>query len=163
VEHPVNLNIGVIRGGDWPSTVPGACELHCRLGFFPGHRPAEMHRLIEATIAGAAADDPWLRDHPPVVTYDGFQSSGSLVSLEEPSVQTLARWHQRVVGEALRPVVGTSINDMRYFNFVGIPAGCYGATGGNGHAADEWLDLASLVPTAKVLGGFLLEWCGVAG
>jgi acetylornithine deacetylase len=163
VEHPVNLNIGVIRGGDWPSTVPGACELHCRLGFFPGHTPAEMHRLIEATIADAAAGDSWLRDHPPVVTYDGFQSSGSLVSLEEPSVQTLARWHQRVTGAAMRPVVGTSINDMRYFNFAGIPAGCYGATGGNGHAADEWLDLASLVPTAKVLGGFLLEWCGVAG
>jgi acetylornithine deacetylase len=31
IEHPINLNIGVIHGGDWPSTVPGACELHCRL------------------------------------------------------------------------------------------------------------------------------------
>lgn len=43
-----------------------------------------------------------------------------------------------------------------------------GAGGGralilNGHAADEWLDLDSLVPTAKALGGLLLEWCGVAG
>ena len=27
VHHPINLNIGVIRGGDWPSTVPGDCEL----------------------------------------------------------------------------------------------------------------------------------------
>jgi acetylornithine deacetylase len=162
VEHPINLNVGVIRGGDWPSTVPGACELHCRLGFFPGRMPAAMHALIEETIAGAAAGDPWLRDHPPVVTYDGFQSSGSIVSLEEPSVRTLGRWHRRVTGEELRPVVGTSINDMRYFNFAGIPAGCYGATGGNGHGADEWLDLASLVPAAKVIGGFLLEWCGVA-
>ena len=23
--HPINLNVGTIRGGDWPSTVPGEC------------------------------------------------------------------------------------------------------------------------------------------
>ena len=162
VEHPVNLNVGVIRGGDWPSTVPGACELHCRLGFFPGQTVAAMHRLIEATIAAAANADLWLREHPPVVAYDGFQSSGSIVSLDEPFVQALGHTHRCVTGTAMQPVVGTSINDMRYFNFAGIPAGCYGATGGNGHAADEWLDLASLVPAAKVIGSFLLAWCGVA-
>jgi acetylornithine deacetylase len=62
----------------------------------------------------------------------------------------------------LELVVGTSINDMRYFNLAGIPAGCYGATGGNGHGADEWLELASLVPAARAIGGYLLDWCGVA-
>ena len=98
-----------------------------------------------------------------MVSYDGFGSGGSIVSLEEPSVRLLGAWHRRVTGEELRPIVGTSINDMRYFNFAGIPCGCYGATGGNGHAADEWLDLASLVPTAKVVGAFLLDWCGVVG
>jgi acetylornithine deacetylase len=162
IEHPVNLNVGTIRGGDWPSTVPGACELHCRLGFFPGQTLPDVRRQIEAAVASAAQADPWLRDHPPIVTYDGFQSSGSIVSLDEPWVQALGGWHRRVTGDAMQPVVGTSINDMRYFNFAGIPAGCYGATGGNGHAADEWLDIASLVPAAKVLGGFVLEWCGVA-
>lgn len=162
VEHPINLNIGVIRGGDWPSTVPGTCEIHCRLGFFPGRTPREMHALIEAAVGAAARADDWLRDHPPTVTYDGFQSSGSIVSLDEPAVRLLGAWHRRVTGAPMQPVVGTSINDMRYFNFAGIPAGCYGAAGGNGHAADEWLDLTSLVPTAKVLGAFLLDWCGVA-
>ncbi len=163
VDHPINLNIGVIRGGDWPSTVPGRCELHCRLGFFPGQTLTEMRRLIEATIASAAAADAWLHAYPPAVTYDGFQSSGSIVSPDAPSVRAMGTWHRRVTGAALPLVVGTSINDMRYFNFAGIPAGCYGATGGNGHAADEWLALASLAPTAKTIGGFLLDWCGVAG
>ena len=122
----------------------------------------EMHALIEDAVCEAAAQDDWLRAHPPIVTYDGFQSSGSIVSLDEPSVQTLGTWHRRVIGTPMPKIVGTSINDMRYYNFVGIPAGCYGATGANGHAADEWLDLTSLVPTAKVIGGFVLEWCGVA-
>lgn len=162
VEHPINLNIGVIQGGDWPSTVPGSCELRCRLGFFPGGSLAETRAQIEAAIGEAAARDPWLREHPPVVSYEGFQSSGSIVSRDEPWVRALERCHRQVTGKPLEYVVGTSINDMRYFNFAGIPSGCYGARGGNGHGADEWLDLDSLVPTAKVIGDFLLEWCGVA-
>lgn len=160
-DHPINLNIGVIRGGDWPSTVPGECELHCRLSFFPGRRVGEIRREVEAAIKAAADEDPWLREHPPVVTYDGFQSSGSIVSPDSPPVALLGQWHQRVTGEEMKMRSGTGINDMRYFNFRGIPSGCYGASGGNGHAADEWLELASLNRTAKVLGAFILDWCGV--
>ncbi|MGI8856572.1 MAG: ArgE/DapE family deacylase [Thermomicrobiales bacterium] len=163
VTHPINLNIGVIRGGDWPSTVPGACELHCRVSFFPGQTVAETRAAVEGAIHQAAQGDEWLRTHPPAVSYDGFQSSGSVVAMEEPSVQMLAANHRRVFDAPMPDRVQTSICDMRYYNFVGIPAGCYGATGANGHAADEWLDLTSLVPTAKVLAGFVLDWCGVAG
>jgi len=161
-EHPINLNIGVITGGDWPSTVPGACELRCRVSFYPGQSVAEIRAAVERAVSEAAAADPWLRGHPPVVSYEGFKSSGSTVSLAEPSVQLLADHHRRVTGEPMRYLVGTAINDMRYYNFAGTPAGCYGAAGANGHAADEWLDLTSLVPAAKVLGGFMLDWCGVA-
>lgn len=161
VTHPINLNIGVIQGGDWPSTVPGACELRCRVSFFPGQSVTGMRSIIEQTVHDAAQNDDWLREHPPIVTHDGFSSSGSTVDLNEPSVRLLARHHERVRGEPMQPLVGTSINDMRYYNFAGIPAGCYGATGANGHAADEWLDVTSLVPTAKVLAGFIVDWCGV--
>jgi acetylornithine deacetylase len=162
IEHPINLNIGVIQGGDWPSTVPGACELHCRLGFYPGQSIADVRAIVEQTIREAADADDWLRDNQPTVTYDGFQTSGSLVDWEAPFVTLLGEHHRRVTGRAMRPLVGTSVNDMRYYNFASTPAGCYGATGGNGHAADEWLDLTSLAPAAKVLGGFIIDWCSLA-
>ena len=35
-EHPLNLNIGIIQGGDWASTVAAEAVLHCRLGIVPG-------------------------------------------------------------------------------------------------------------------------------
>ncbi len=162
IPHPINLNVGVIHGGDWPSTVPGACELHCRLSFYPGQTVDETRREIESAIAGAIAGDPWFVQHPPILTWDGFQSAGSTVSMDEPSVQLLNTWHQRVFGAPMELRAGTGTNDMRYFNFAGIPAGCYGAGGANAHAADEWLDLRSLVPAAKVLGAFMLDWSGVA-
>jgi acetylornithine deacetylase len=31
-EHPIQLNPGVIAGGDWPSTVAAMCTLSCRIG-----------------------------------------------------------------------------------------------------------------------------------
>ena len=67
-----------------------------------------------------------------------------------------------VTGSPMATRAGTGVNDMRYYNFAGVPSGCYGAAGANGHAADEWLDLPSLAPTAKVLGAFMLDWCGAA-
>ncbi|MFM9108883.1 MAG: ArgE/DapE family deacylase [Chloroflexota bacterium] len=162
IEHPINLNIGVIHGGDWPSTVPGSCELHCRLSMYPGQTVAETRARIEGAVHEAAMGDDWLREHPPVVTYDGFGSAGSEVSLEEPSMRLLGAWHLQVAGNPMVPRSGTGINDMRYFNFQGIPSACYGPGGALAHAADEWLDLATLVPTAKVLGAFAIDWCGAA-
>ncbi len=161
IEHPINLNIGVIQGGDWPSSVPGSCELHCRLSCYPGQTVAHTRLDIESAIASATEGDPWFEEHPVRITWDGFQSAGSEVSLAEPSVKVLGAWHERVFGAQMEPRAGTGINDMRYYNFQGIPSGCYGPAGANAHAADEWLDLRSLVPTTKVLGAFMLEWCGV--
>lgn len=162
MEHPINLNIGVIRGGDWPSSVPGACALHCRLSFYPGRTVVETRRLVKAAVAGAVAGDLWFSEHPPRIRWDGFQTAGSVVSMEEPSVKVLAKWHERVAGKPLEGTTFTGVTDQRYYNFAGIPCGCYGATGDNNHAADEWLDLRSLAPAAKVLGAFMLDWCGVA-
>lgn len=159
-EHPINLNIGVIRGGDWPSTVPGACELHCRLSFFPGQSVVDIRNEVEAAVQAAADEDPWLSENRPVVTYDGFQSGGSIVSPDAPPVVLLGDWHQHVTSEEIKMQSTTGTNDMRYFNFQGIPSGCYGASGEGGHAADEWLDIGSLNRVAKVVGAFVLDWCG---
>jgi acetylornithine deacetylase len=112
---------------------------------------------------GAAAEEPWFREQPPVVSYEGFQSAGAVISADAPLVRTIGRWHRRVHDAEMPIRVGTSITDDRYYTFAGIPAGCYGASGGNPHGADEWLDLTSVVPTAMVIGAFVLDWCGVAG
>jgi acetylornithine deacetylase len=162
IKHPINLNVGVIHGGDWPSTVPGACELHCRTSFFPGTPVAEMSAKIEEAVASSCFEDVWLFKHPPVVTYDGFRTDGVIVSVDEPVVQSLAAAHQLATGTDLKPSIATAVNDMRYYVFNGVPAVTYGACGGNAHAADEWLDLTSMAPAAKALGAFILDWCGVA-
>jgi acetylornithine deacetylase len=161
--HPINLNIGVIQGGDWPSTVPGACELHCRTSFFPGTTVEEMQAKIADAVNAAAETDEWLREHRPVVSYDGFRTNGVIVDQDEPLVQLMHSTFSAVTGEKLENKIGTAVTDQRYYNFRGVPSVCFGAQGDNAHAADEWLDLTSLPVVAKVMGSFILDWCGVAG
>jgi acetylornithine deacetylase len=162
INHPINLNMGVIQGGDWPSTVPGACELHCRVGFFPDMTLEELRAKIEAAIDSAADSDDWLREHRPSVTYDGFQTNGVILPDDAAFLPVLIDAYHEVTGGTMEARVGTAVNDMRYYIFDGTPATCFGAAGGNGHAADEWLDLAPMAPAAKTIGAFMLEWCGVA-
>jgi acetylornithine deacetylase len=38
----LNLNAGMIRGGDWPTTVAGECVTHCRLATYPGERIEDL-------------------------------------------------------------------------------------------------------------------------
>ena len=47
VEHPINLNIGQIAGGDWPSSVPAWCNFDVRVAIYPGQDIAEAKREIE--------------------------------------------------------------------------------------------------------------------
>ena len=161
--HPINLNIGVIQGGDWPSTVPGACELHCRTSFFPGTTVEEMQARIEGAVNAAAETDEWLREHRPIVSYDGFRTNGVIVEQDEPMVQMLRSTYTAITGQEMENKIGTAVTDQRYYNFRGIPSVCFGARGDKAHAADEWLDLTSLPTVAKVMGSFILDWCGVAG
>lgn len=66
-----------------------------------------------------------------------------------------------VTGAALEPFVSTATTDARFYNlYFGIPATCYGPIGGNLHAPDEWVDLASVLNTTRVLALTALDWCG---
>lgn len=161
-DHPINLNIGVIRGGDWPSSVAGDCTIECRLSMYPGVTVEDTRARVHAAIEHAVERDEWLSQHPPTVEWYGFQSPGSVVEPGEPILETLARHHLALRGGELAPRSLAGTTDMRNFNiYAGIPVFCYGPGGSGAHAADEWLDLDSLVPTAKVIGATILEWCGV--
>jgi acetylornithine deacetylase len=102
LEHPINLNPGVISGGDWPSTVAATCTLSCRIALYPGQEPSEMRARVEAAVAEAAAADPRLAEHPPTVRYDGFSCEGSVVDAAEPVVGVLGDAYARLHGSGRR-------------------------------------------------------------
>src|SRR3954470_7106108 len=76
VEHPVNLNVGTIRGGDWPSTVAGECVTECRLALYPGEQVGDLRVRVEETVAAASREDSFLARCEVEVRYDGFAGEG---------------------------------------------------------------------------------------
>jgi acetylornithine deacetylase len=163
VAHPINFNPGVVSGGDWGSTVAAQCTLSCRLAMYPGTDPRELQALVESAVARAAAREPFLSEHPPVVRYDGFVCEGSTVSPDEPLVRALADAYAETHGAPpeLRPTTATT--DARHFVRSGIPAVCFGPRAESIHGIDERVSIASLHACAEVLARFVVAWCGISG
>jgi acetylornithine deacetylase len=157
--HPINLNVGVIEGGDWPSTVAAECSLSCRLALYPGQQVDELKARVEAAVGRAAAAHPYLARHPPRVRYDGFAGQGVEVPPDAPLVEAMAAAHERVAGEPVARIATTATTDARVFVASGIPAVCYGPLAEHIHGIDERVFFPSVVSSAQVLAVFIRDWC----
>ncbi|MCF8034925.1 MAG: ArgE/DapE family deacylase [Desulfarculaceae bacterium] len=161
VVHPANFNVGVINGGDWPSTVPAMAEFHCRQGFMPGTSFDQIKAKVEQTIAAAAAADSWLAANPPVVEFYAFRSLGHRISRDMPAFNLLSDVKKDLVGSPAEEAFSTATTDLRAFVHYGKgQATCYGPEGENMHADNERVDIASIIHTAKTYALFLARWCG---
>lgn len=162
IRHPINLNIGIIKGGDWPSTVPAAAEFHCRLSFFPGKTYDQTQQRIVDTIAQATKADPWLSENQPKVEFYGFRSEGHVVDWNQPAFNTLNDCHREINGQDAGELISTATTDVRaFYYYTQAQATCYGPVAENIHAANERVKIASVIHTAKVYTLFLARWCGI--
>ena len=163
-EHPLNLNIGILRGGDWPSTVPAFAEFHARLSYFPGMTYNTIRDRVVRTIEQCAENDPWLKENPPVIEFYGFRSEGHHVEKDRPAFLALNTCHKSIHGIDMETVVSTATTDLRAFHFFGKGGDytCYGPIAENIHASNERVQVESIMNTAKVYALFLARWCGLA-
>ena len=162
VEHPLNLNPGIIRGGEWASSVPAWCDLDCRIGILPGWSVAECQREIEACVAAAARTHPFLAASPPEVVWSGFLSPGYAATGTGAMEAVLAEAHGAGWGGTLGESVFNGLTDTRFYGLdYGIPAICYGATADKLHAFDERVSVESLRKLTRAVALFVAGWCGV--
>lgn len=162
IAHPINLNIGIIKGGDWPSTVPAAAEFHGRLSFFPGATYKETRQRVIDTINAATRQDPWLAENRPQVEFYGFRSDGHVEERNRPAFIVLNDCHREMFGRDAEDTISTATTDVRtYHHFANAQATCYGPEAENIHAANERVKIESVINTAKVYTLFLVRWCGL--
>ena len=159
--HPINLNVGTIRGGDWPSTVAGECVAEMRLALYPGESVEHLRARVEETVAAAASADAFLARCTVEVRSDGFASEGFALG-EGPHVPALGEAARRVYGVVPATFASTATTDARAFVLHGdTPAVCFGPYAENIHSIDERVHLPSVVQTAQALALFVRDWCGL--
>lgn len=161
-----HLNVGVVRAGDWPSTVPGRCEIEVRMSFVPGETEAGVKQEIAARVHAIAQRSAWLRDHPPRITYFGWHTEPWIQDERHPFVQSFVRCvseMRRAYADDPLPVpMGLTAGlDTRFAGLYGVPAFAWGPKGANLHGADEYVEIDSVIEVARILALFAADWCGV--
>jgi acetylornithine deacetylase len=161
--HPINLNIGQIEGGDWNSTVPASCTVHCRLSMLPGTPASDLKRRIEQTISNFSRRTPGAGNTPPEVKWTGFSCEGFVLEPGSDAEKTLAGAHELIYGSPLERQVMPAYLDARVtILYDKIPTLVYGPGGRNIHSIDEAVDLASIKQATKSIALFTARWCGLA-
>jgi acetylornithine deacetylase len=163
LDHPININIGKIKGGDWASSVPAWCRLDVRAAIYPGVEPKDAAAEIEAAIRAAAANDPFLSNNPPTVSFNGFFAKGYVLEEGTEAEATLARSFERAYdGETLRSFTTPGYLDGRVFVLYGdCPCLVFGPRSENIHGFDERVSLESTRRVTKTIAAFIADWCGV--
>lgn len=161
IPKPINLNIGLIKGGDWGSSVPAWCRFQVRVSLYPGWNAQEKLREIVDHVATFARADRFLAQHPPRITQNGFNGEGYYLEPGSEAEAALARAHHAAFGEEMQSAVMLAYLDARvYALYNRIPTLCYGPVAHNIHGFDEYVELDSLRAITKSMALFIADWCG---
>lgn len=161
-EHPINLNIGKIEGGDWASSVPCWCRVDCRVSLYPGVSAQEIAARVETCISQFARQDRFLANNPPSVTFNGFWAEGYVLEPGSEAEVVLGRAHEAAIGAPLKTFMTPAYLDARvHALYDKVPTLCYGPTAENIHGFDERVSLASVKRITGAMALFVAEWCGV--
>lgn len=165
VPHPLNFNAGKIAGGDWASSVPAWCDIDCRMGVLPGQDLETAKAEIEACLAAAARDHPFLSNTPPQVIWNGFQAEGYVLGQNaDPALGVMRDAYSAVFGKdaVMEEQKMTALTDTRFYGlYYDIPAFCIGPKAKNIHGFDERVELASVRDLTVILALFIAQWCGL--
>jgi acetylornithine deacetylase len=164
LRNKVPINVGLVRAGNWASTVPESLVAEGRLGLIPGEEIGAFRETVADRISAVAERDPWLKEHPPKLEWFGGQFAPAEVPPDAPICEAVKRAHERVTGE--EPAVeGVPYGaDMRLFiRFGEMPCVMYGAGDVNvAHAPDEHISITELLTATRTIACLLAGWCGVA-
>ncbi|MCW2811775.1 MAG: putative deacetylase/succinyl-diaminopimelate desuccinylase [Friedmanniella sp.] len=158
------LSVGRLEAGDWASSVPDRLVAEGRYGLRIEEDPARARAELEEAVATAADRDPFLRDHPPSVTWPGGAFRGGHLPVGHPLRDVVATGHLRATGVAAEPERGAPWgSDLRLYAGAGVPTLHYGPGDVRlAHGPDESVPVAEVLTCAEVLG-HVLEHPPLAG
>ena len=153
--------IGSFQAGGYPSAFPANCLLKGSIGTVPGEDHEGVKRSLVEKVAKAAEADPWMKDHPPVVRFVGFDAQASEIPRDHPIVETVSRCYTEITGK--QPVISgrQGAADTRFLNRYGNTPTVIFGPGSTAvmHADDEWVSIDDYMTAIKVMALSIYDWC----
>jgi acetylornithine deacetylase len=161
LRNKVPINVGVVRAGNWASTVPELLVAEGRIGLIPGEEIEPFREMVAGRIAAVAERDSWLKENPPKLEWFGGQFAPSEVPSDAPICEAIKHAHELATGEEPAVEGAPYGADMRLFiRFGGVPCVMYGAGDVNvAHAPDEHVSITELMTATKTIAYLLADWC----
>lgn len=160
---PYGISVGMVRTGDWSSSVPDKLVAEGRMGVVLGEDPALARKSLEEYVVHATARDPWLADHPPRITWPGGQFASGRLADDDPLIADSAAAVAAVGGEAPLRTAAPYGSDLRLLAGIGgIPTLQYGPGDvKDAHAPREQVSLEETFAVARALTVLAMRRCGV--
>ena len=161
---PYPTILGVVRGGEWASTVMDSVVVDGRYGVRLGQAVGDAEADLRRCIAAACTGDPFLRDHPVTVEIVGGRFGSARVPSDHPLPLGLAKAVQVVMGHPPEFIGEPYGADMRLLVDQGrTPTVIFGPGDVKwAHSADERVPIGQVVSCAEVLAAWILSEFGDA-
>lgn len=161
---PIPINIGVIEGGKWPSSVADLVKLEGRMGVAPGEQMEDAKAEMTAALKRLAEVDPWFAEQPVELEWYGARWVPGSVAEDHPLMNILHRQFEAVTGK--RAVVEASpwgTDGGLLTALADTPAIVVGpGVTQVAHYPNEHIVLDDVFTCAEIFALALIEWCGVA-
>lgn len=169
------INPGVIIGGvglgedgrprvtSNPAMIPDVCTIDLDFKYLPTETFAEVRQEFEAFLSAFAQTDPWLREHPPTVQWHlaNIDFPPFSTPSDHPLIDSI-RGAQQALGIETILTGKRAVTDATFYAGADMTPIILGPAGEGLHGDNEFVDLDSLIETAKVYAGAILRWCGTA-
>ncbi|MFO1423880.1 MAG: acetylornithine deacetylase [Candidatus Competibacteraceae bacterium] len=144
------LNLGRIHGGDNPNRICADCELHIDIRPLPGMTLAGVRDELHGRLSRLLASSELKLSFLPL--FEGIEA------METPATAAIVRATEELTGAAAGAVgFGT---EGPYLNALGMETVILGPGGVEcAHQPDEFLSLAMIEPTLKLLRGLIGRFC----
>ena len=158
-KYASQINIGVFKSGEWPSTVPGNAILEGQINWIPGEKMENIKKEVEDAVSRAAGKNAWMRMNPPTVEWFGWNAEPCVVEEKEAIVQVLQKAYQDVTGKTLDFTGCPAASDARFYANQGkMPFILFGPTG-DCHCANEYVLVEALISCIQIVATFVSMWC----
>ena len=173
ITHPLYPNaldtlpciVGSFSAGNYPSAFPANCLLKGSIGTVPGEDHEGVKQSLVDQIARAAAEDSWMKVHPPKVRFVGYDAQASEIPRDHAIVETVCKNYKEITGRDPQISGRQGAADTRFLNlYANTPTVIFGpGSTAVMHANDEYVSIDDYMTSIKVMALSICDWCGVEG
>lgn len=159
---PIPINIGKIKSGEWPSSVPDIAIIEGRMGVAPDEDMKSAEQELERCLIEAAESDHWLKKNPPHVEWFGGRWLPGNLEEGHSLMSVLSKSFEAVKGK--QPAVEASPwgTDGGILSRIGnTPVVVFGpGVTEAAHDVNEYISIQEVFDAAEIIALAIMEWCG---